>query len=70
MDIPMLHVLLTVGEVLQTWPQTFSIFMKHKMQCPGCFMQKFCTLKEVAETYQVSVEDLMEEIMNVSKENV
>lgn len=32
-------------------------------------MQQFCTLKDVAETYQLSVEKLMEEIIHVSEQN-
>lgn len=62
----MIDIQMTVDKVLQTWPQAFSVFMKHKTKCPGCFMQQFCTLKEVAETYQLSVEKLIEEIKNVS----
>jgi hypothetical protein len=33
-------------------------------------MQQFCTLKDVAETYQIAVEKLMEEIITVSEENL
>jgi len=29
-------------------------------------MQHFCTLKDVAETYQLSLEELIDEIGNVS----
>jgi hybrid cluster-associated redox disulfide protein len=60
---------LTVDQVLQTWPQAFSVFMKYKTRCPGCFMQQFCTLKDVAETYQLSLETLIAEIKNVSNES-
>jgi hybrid cluster-associated redox disulfide protein len=66
MDAPMIHIHLTVEEVLQRWPQVFSVFMKNKTKCPGCFMQHFCTLKDVAETYQLSSKKLIEEIENVS----
>ena len=62
----MIDLQLTVDKVLQRWPQAFSIFMKNKTKCPGCFMQQFCTLKDVAETYQLSLEKLVEEIKNVS----
>ena len=31
-------------------------------------MQTFCTLKDVAETYQLSLERLIEELKNVSNE--
>lgn len=66
----MIHIHLTVEEVLQRWPQVFSVFMKHKTKCPGCFMQHFCTLKDVAETYQISMDELMVEIKNVSSEEI
>jgi hypothetical protein len=36
--------------------------MKNKTKCPGCFMQPFCTLKDVAETYHLSPEQLIDEI--------
>jgi len=53
---------LTVDEVLQRWPKTFSVFIRNKTKCPGCFLQHFCTLKDVAETYQISSEGLINEI--------
>ena len=68
MDARIINLQLTVGEVLQRWPQAFSVFMKHKTKCPGCFMQQFCTLKDVAETYQLSLENLIDEIKTASDE--
>ena len=65
----MIHIHLTVDEVLQRLPGAFSIFMRNKTKCPGCFMQQFCTLKDVAETYQISPEKLMAELENVSHES-
>ena len=62
----MIHIQLTVEEVLQRWPQTFSVFMKNKTKCPGCFLQHFCTLKDVAETYQISSQELIDEIAGVA----
>ena len=68
MDTPTLNIDLRVDEVLRQWPRAFSVFMKNKTKCPGCFMQQFCTLKDVAETYQISPEELMAEIENVSQD--
>jgi hybrid cluster-associated redox disulfide protein len=68
MDTPMIHIHLTVDKVLQQWPHTFSVFMKNKTKCAGCYMQQFCTLKDVAETYQISLEKLISEIEHVSRE--
>jgi hypothetical protein len=62
----MIHIQLTVEEVLQKWPKVFSVFTKNKTKCPGCFMQHFCTLKDVAETYQLSSEKLINEIERVA----
>jgi hybrid cluster-associated redox disulfide protein len=70
MDTNTFHIEMTVEKVLQNWPRAFSVFMKNKTKCPGCFMQQFCTLKDVAETHQLSVEKLTEEIITVSKENL
>jgi len=64
----MIDLHLTVDRVLQKWPQAFSVFMKNETKCPGCFMQRFCTLKDVAETYQLSVEQLIDEIKTVPDE--
>ena len=64
----MIHIQLTVEEVLKRWPKVFSVFMKNKTKCPGCFLQHFCTLKDVAETYQIPPQELILEIENVSTE--
>ena len=61
---------LTVDKVLQKWPIAFSVFMKYKTKCPGCFMQQFCTLKDVADTYQLSLENLIDEINDASQEGI
>jgi len=68
MDTPVIDIHLTVEEILQKWPHAFSVFMKNKTKCVGCLMQRFCTLKDVAEMYQVPLEKLIEEIENVSDE--
>jgi hybrid cluster-associated redox disulfide protein len=69
MDTSTLHLQMTVDKVLQNWPRAFSVFMKYKTKCPGCFMRQFCTLKDVAETYQIAAEKLIEEIVHASEEN-
>ena len=55
----------TVEEILQKWPGMFSILLKYKTKCPGCFLQHFCTLKDVAETYGISLELLLQEMTSV-----
>lgn len=67
MDTQLLHVRLTVEEVLQKWPSAFAVFMAAKTKCPGCFMRQFCTLKEVAEVYRISLPDLMYELKDCAQ---
>ncbi len=68
MDTPIINIHLTVEEILQMWPRAYSVFMRNKTKCVGCLMQRFCTLKDVAEMYQIPLEKLIEEIENVSAE--
>jgi hypothetical protein len=68
MDIPSNMIHLTVEEVLKRWPKVFSVFMNNKTKCPGCFMQQFCTLKDVAETYQIPSQKLILEIESLFDE--
>jgi hypothetical protein len=53
---------MTVEDVLKAWPSAYSVFMNGKAECIGCFLQKFCTLREVADAYQVSLRDFTEEL--------
>ncbi len=64
----MIDIHLTVEEILQKWPHAYSVFMRNKTKCVGCFLQRFCTLKDVAEHYQIPLEKLIDEIENVSDE--
>ena len=70
MDTPTIHIHLTVEEVLQKWPKAFSIFVKNKTKCPGCPMQHFCTLKDLTETYQIHLGQLVVEIESMSNEEI
>jgi hybrid cluster-associated redox disulfide protein len=51
---------MTVEDVLKTWPSAYTVFLNGKAECIGCFLQKFCSLREVADAYQVSLEEFIE----------
>ncbi|NWG05400.1 MAG: hypothetical protein HXY35_01800 [Chloroflexi bacterium] len=55
---------MTVEDVLKAWPDAYTVFLNGKADCIGCFLQKFCTLREVAETYQVSPEEFLDVLEN------
>lgn len=60
----------TVEEVLERFPNTYAVFMKRKTKCIGCFLQKFCTLQDVAEIYQFSLQDLIGDLEKYIPEDI
>ena len=62
MNAQLFHAQLIVEDVLKKWPETFSVFQKRHTNCIGCMLQRFCTLQDVAENYEITVEDLTKEL--------
>ena len=60
MNQPQLSLHLSVDEVQQTWPETVSVFNQLKTACIGCYLQRFCTLQDVADYYNLDPETLLE----------
>ena len=69
METQLLSTQLTVEDILKKWPLAFSIFRNRNTDCIGCLLQRFCTLKEVAETYEVELQDLTKDLEQCVKEN-
>ena len=38
---------MTVAEVLEKWPETFTVFQEFKTACVGCVMAPFDTIDDV-----------------------
>ena len=57
----------TVDETLRRKPETSHVFIKYRTQCVGCYMQKFCTIKDVAEIYQVNLDELLKSLNDYKK---
>lgn len=69
MDTQILHPQLTVEDILKKWPQAFSVFRLRNTDCIGCLLQRFCTIQDVAETYQVSLQELTRDLEICVNEN-
>ena len=69
MDTEALHTQQTVEDILKKWPQTMRIFRNHGTDCVGCLLQRFCTLKDVAETYEVELDELIRDLETYINEN-
>jgi hypothetical protein len=60
---------MSVEDVLSYLPNAYSVFMDRKTKCIGCHLQRFCTLQDVANTYQFPVQDLIGDLEKYVPEN-
>jgi hybrid cluster-associated redox disulfide protein len=49
----------TVEQTLLTYPQTADVFIRFKVDCVGCRLEKFCTLEEVVRDYNLILDDFL-----------
>jgi hypothetical protein len=68
MDTPLLHTQLTVEDILKNWPQTYLVFRNRNTDCVGCLLQRFCSIQDVAESYELSTQDLICDLEKTIKE--
>jgi hybrid cluster-associated redox disulfide protein len=57
----------TVDETLQQKPENSFVFIKYRTQCVGCFLQRFCTIKDVVEIYQLDLEKFLKDLNDDKK---
>jgi hybrid cluster-associated redox disulfide protein len=62
MDTNFPHAQMTVEDVLKKWPQTFSVFRDRNTDCIGCLLQRFCSIQDVADTYSLTAQDLVDDL--------
>jgi len=53
---------LSVDRLMQQWPATMAVFMRHRMACIGCPVGSFHTIAECSAQYDVPLETLLQEI--------
>jgi len=53
---------LTVSEILQKYPETSQVFIEEKTACVGCYMARFCNLRDVADSYSLEIEKLLHDL--------
>jgi len=59
---PRLELGLLVSEVMEHWPQTIPVFLKHRMNCVGCEMSIFEALGDAARMYGIPGEQFIQEL--------
>ncbi len=53
---------LTAAEVMQRWPTTIPVFIRHCLACVGCPFAPFETLAEIPAIYGLPLDDFMREL--------
>ncbi len=56
---------MTVEEIFNEWPETVSVFMRHRMACVGCDLAGFETLAEAVSIYNLDLAAFLDEIRQV-----
>ena len=65
---PQLHT--SVLETLNDWPETASVFRARQTAGVGCYLARFCTLQDVADTYHIQPETLMEAVRKTIQDSI
>ena len=59
----------TVEQTLKSNLNSSMVFMSAGTQCVGCYIQKFCTIKDVADIYQIDLDKLLKDLNNCETKN-
>jgi hybrid cluster-associated redox disulfide protein len=51
-----------VKEVVEGHPQTIAVFVKHGLNCVGCYIAPFHTITDTAREYALRLEPLLSEL--------
>jgi hypothetical protein len=69
MDTKIFHKQLTVEDVLKKWPKSYLVFRDRNTDCIGCLLQRFCSIQDVAEAYEIMPQDLISDLEKCVEEN-
>ena len=53
-----------VKEVVESHPQTIAVFVRHGLNCVGCYIAPFHTITDTAREYALRIEPLLSELNN------
>lgn len=53
---------LPLSDVMRYWPQTISVFTRHKMLCVGCLISPFHTVIDACAEYHLNEGDFLAEL--------
>ena len=53
---------LTLNDLMENWPETIPVFLRHKMLCVGCLINPFHTVADACAEYDLSEDDFIREL--------
>ena len=51
-----------IGDVVQNYPQTIEVFLKHGLMCFGCAIARFENVEQGAMAHGIDVDTLMNDL--------
>jgi hybrid cluster-associated redox disulfide protein len=51
-----------IGDVVQSYPQTIQVFLKHGLMCFGCAIARFENIEQGAIAHGIDVDALMKDL--------
>jgi hybrid cluster-associated redox disulfide protein len=51
-----------IGDVVQNYPQTIEVFLKHGLMCFGCAIARFENVEQGAAAHGINVDTLMQDL--------
>jgi len=53
---------LTLKDLMDLWPQTVAVFMRHRMLCVGCLINPFHAVMDACDEYHLDYDIFVEEL--------
>lgn len=51
-----------IGDVVQNYPQTIEVFLKHGLMCFGCAIARFENIEQGAMAHGINVDSLVKDL--------
>lgn len=53
---------LVLADLLEAWPETIPVFLRHRMLCVGCLVNPFHTIADACAEYDLDQDRFVEEL--------
>ena len=53
---------LSLAELMELWPQTIPVFIRHRMLCVGCLVSPFHTVSDACTEYELDEDSFLAEL--------